>query len=288
MAKILLGIALAVLIATATLGYLTHENAVKLQGVLKDTKQTLATTRTNLAKKIVELKDMTDDRDAKVAEIKKKEEEIAIQKGQLDEVNNKLKTALEDLEKKTAEVVKLNEEIAKLTNPGGRPGDPKVNIEDLVKQMAELKDNYIKAQIEVAEARVNFDALNKKKKEVEDKMAALEKENQERIKGIMKMGTSGRILAVNSGWNFVVLSIGDKQGAVINATMLVVRGGEPIAKVRISSVEPSTSIADILPGSVRRGLTVQPGDNVVFEGRNPTNAARPPAAAEGQPPLPQH
>ena len=71
----------------------------------------------------------------------------------------------------------------------------------------------------------------------------------------------------------------------MNATMLVVRGGEPIAKVRISSVEAATSIADILPGSVRRGVTVQPGDTVVFEGARSAGAAGQPAPG-AQPALP--
>ena len=100
---------------------------------------------------------------------------------------------------------------------------------------------------------------------------------------------------MNSGWNFVVLSVGDKQGVVINATLLVVRGNEPVARLRITSVEPSTSIADVLPGSVRRGVTVQPGDTVIFEGGRPRRhpsrrrqaAAAVPRRAAGRQPLPE-
>ena len=286
MVKILLGIALAVMVATAALGFLAHDNAVKLQGVLKDTKQNLKTTTTNLANTKTKLEKTEGELTAANDEIKKKGEEIAMQKGMIDEINNKLKIASEDLEKKTKDVADLNKKIEDLIGKG--PGGEVVNVEQLKKQMDELKTNFNKAQTEAAEARALVESLTKQKKEVEDKLAILEQYKKSRELGLMRMGTSGRILAVNSGWNFVVLSIGDKQGAVMNATMLVVRGGEPIAKVRISSVEPSTSIADILPGSVRRGVTVQPGDNVVFEGRNPAAAALPPAAAGGQPPLPQH
>jgi len=72
-----------------------------------------------------------------------------------------------------------------------------------------------------------------------------------------------------------------------------VRGNEPVARLRVTSVEPSTSIADVLPGSVRRGVSVQPGDTVIFEGgREPTDqpaskpAAEAPAPAATVPPLP--
>ena len=64
---------------------------------------------------------------------------------------------------------------------------------------------------------------------------------------------------------------------MINAPLLVVRGNEPIARLRVTSVEPSTSIADVLPGSVRRGMTVQPGDTVIFEGHAVSQCTRRPS-----------
>ena len=82
----------------------------------------------------------------------------------------------------------------------------------------------------------------------------------------MRNGLEGRILAVNSSWNFVVLSLGDRNGVVNNAEMLIKRGAQLIGKVRITSVEPSTSIADIVANSIRPGLAVQPGDNVIYMG----------------------
>jgi hypothetical protein len=83
---------------------------------------------------------------------------------------------------------------------------------------------------------------------------------------VLRNGLEGEVLAVNQGWNFVVLSIGDRQGAVANAEMILERDGSQIGKVRITSVEPSTSVADIIPGSLARGVRVQPGDRVIFPG----------------------
>jgi hypothetical protein len=106
-------------------------------------------------------------------------------------------------------------------------------------------------------------------KDAESKTSAAEQKIKMMQAGAVRAGLQGRILAVNTGWNFVVLSVGDKQGVVVNAPLLVVRGNEPIARLRITSVEPSTSIADVIPSSVRRGTTVQAGDTVIFEGRTP-------------------
>jgi hypothetical protein len=60
---------------------------------------------------------------------------------------------------------------------------------------------------------------------------------------------------------------------VNNAELLISRGGQLIGKVRITSVEPSTSVADIVVNSVRTGLTVQPGDTVIYRGPEDSTSA---------------
>jgi len=81
----------------------------------------------------------------------------------------------------------------------------------------------------------------------------------------MREGLEGRVLAVNPAWNFVVLSIGDKSGVVNNSELLVKRGGQLLGKVRVTAVEPSTSIADIVANSMPAGVSVQPGDSVIYQ-----------------------
>jgi hypothetical protein len=71
---------------------------------------------------------------------------------------------------------------------------------------------------------------------------------------------------VNQAYNFVVLGIGERQGVVRDAELLVMRNGAFIGKIRISSVEPTTSIGDIISNSLARGVQVQPGDTVIYAG----------------------
>ena len=92
-----------------------------------------------------------------------------------------------------------------------------------------------------------------------------QKDRQDRALKVVKKGLEGRILAVNPAWNFVVLNLGDKNGVVNNTELLVKRGTQLLGKVRITSVEPSTSIADIVANSVPQGATISPGDNVIFQ-----------------------
>ena len=150
-------------------------------------------------------------------------------------------------------------------------------IDDLKKKLAEAssakpaQDPAMEAKVaEAVKAAAEKDQIAKtlqaKAEEAEHKAAALEAENTRRAAGLAKPGLEGKVLAVNPAWNFVVLNIGDKQGVVAGAALIVKRGGNMVAKLRVSSVEPSTSIADIQGAGTGRSFTVQAGDVVIFPG----------------------
>ena len=83
-----------------------------------------------------------------------------------------------------------------------------------------------------------------------------------------RAGVHGSVLAYNQAYNFVVLNLGARNGVEPNSEMLVLRDGTLIGKIRISSVEPTTAIGDIITGSLGRGVQVQPGDTVVYAGKS--------------------
>jgi hypothetical protein len=164
-------------------------------------------------------------------------------------------------------------------------------VDQLKAQLAEATTQKDNAAKEVMEQKALYEAAVAKGEKDKVELADLKKKEDIREKQIGLKGLQGRILAVNSGWNFVVLSVGDKQGVSVNAPLLVVRGNQPIAKLKITSVEPTTSIADVLPGTVPRGVSVQPGDTVIFQGRtaavtpeNPKSSDAP-ASAPVLPPI---
>jgi DNA repair exonuclease SbcCD ATPase subunit len=285
MAKILLGIALAALLATATLALIAKGNAKKLQDDLAETRTKLAKTESILASTKKNLEKTKDDLDAANVKIEEKDKEIANLKGQMDALNTKIAEAATAMEAKTVAMDTLQKEFDAyklLKEKGVLPGQPEGKSPIVLALEADLT----RAQAELAESKALVDTLNANKKALEDKMLVLEQYKKRKETEQMRIGVSGRVLAINGGWNFAVISIGDKQGAAMNNTMLVVRDGTPIGKVRITTVEANTSIADILPGSLARGVTIQPGDKVIYEGRTPatgTAPAGPRAIAPGLP-----
>ncbi len=75
-------------------------------------------------------------------------------------------------------------------------------------------------------------------------------------------GVSGKVLAVDPKYDFVVLNVGGNQGVVENGRLLVNRNGKLVAKVRVTKVEPNRSIANILPDW--KQADVMEGDQVIY------------------------
>ena len=132
-------------------------------------------------------------------------------------------------------------------------------------------------QAQLAEAKKQLEAAEKEKILLTDKMKVLAEPSppplvetaKPRRPGVGRdPGIRGSVLAVNQAYNFVVLSLGGRQGVEPNSEMLVLRGGSFIGKIRISSVEPATAIGDIITSSLARGVQVQPGDIVIYGGSN--------------------
>jgi hypothetical protein len=81
---------------------------------------------------------------------------------------------------------------------------------------------------------------------------------------VLPPGTKGTVIAVDPKYDFVVLNIGGNQGVLENAKMLVARNGKLVGKVKITSVEPNRSIANVLPDWKQDENGVMEGDQVIF------------------------
>jgi hypothetical protein len=89
----------------------------------------------------------------------------------------------------------------------------------------------------------------------------------------------GKVLVTDPKWNFVVVNVGQEQGALERAELLVNRDGRLVAKVVIRSVQKDRSVANVLPGwqlgEVMEGDQVIPAHPEVKETTNITEAPVP-------------
>jgi hypothetical protein len=85
-------------------------------------------------------------------------------------------------------------------------------------------------------------------------------QNSEEV--LLPTGLRGKVVAVDPKFNFVVLNIGEDQGAKQRGVLMVDRDGKLLGKVRITSVTKDECVANILP-DWKRG-NIMEGDEVLY------------------------
>jgi hypothetical protein len=262
MARIFLCISLIISIGTCYLSFLTKGKVSVLQADLGSARSGLSTATASLKDVKGKLQQTEEKLTATTATIEEKEKEIAAQKADNEKIAKDLVEASNLAKQKTEEMAAVNGELGKLKEKLGA-GNP----EELVSNIEQLKGEMEKAKLELAEASQARTTMEQQKRDSDEKLAAAQKSIEDYKSQYTRPGLTGKIMAYNPGWNFVVVNLGDKQGMKANAQLLVMRGSQTVAKVKVTNVEPASSIADIIPGSLSKSGPVQPGDAVIFEGR---------------------
>lgn len=185
------------------------------------------------------------DLDATRTELANTKTELEGTKNDLAAAQQKIVDLNDTIEKKNVELVEANGRIVQLEQD---KNGLQLQIDDLNNQLLKSEDEM---------------------RDLQDKIATLEKvikdlEAKEGTPGMARIpvGTMGRVLVVNPDWNFVVLDIGSDQGLVPNAEMLVHRKDQLIGKVRISAVEKTLAIAEILGDWTKQ--PINEGDYVLY------------------------
>ena len=209
------------------------KRANKLQGDLKTTQAKLAETEKNLEQTQTELVAAKTQADS--------------EKKRADDLNQKLLTTTE--ERNTAQ-----QELAAWKATGTTPD-----------QIQNLVTGYKKAQDYIGVIEEEKKVLQKETMRLKNELAKFLDPDAEPP---MPAGLNGRVVVVDPKYDFVVLNIGEKQGVVQNGVLLVSRdtanGAKLVAKVRVTSVSPDRSIANIINGW--KLDDVNEGDMVLYGG----------------------
>jgi myosin heavy subunit len=106
---------------------------------------------------------------------------------------------------------------------------------------------------ELAETKQANEALSEEKKVMVRQNAFLQNElnkyqpEKAEQRTPLPPGLKGKVIAVDPKWDFVVLDIGSNQGVLERGELLVNREGKLVAKVRVTSVEASRCVANVIP-----------------------------------------
>lgn len=183
-----------------------------------------------------------------LTEQKAKNQELALQADKLSKDLESTKSSLESTNSK----LKITSEQLQVFQDGLKGKKP----DELFQEINDLSE-----KVKVAEGEQKILTAAKDKSEAELKKL---REQVEMTKpgGTKSMSLSGRVLAVNPTWNFVILDLGKNDQVVEGLNMVVYRGEKMIGKIKTVTVDAQTSVADVLPGTPATAIEV--GDQVVY------------------------
>ncbi|HXS67743.1 MAG TPA: hypothetical protein VN761_02800 [Candidatus Polarisedimenticolia bacterium] len=208
---------------------------------------------------------------------------IATTRAERDDYHHKLDDTTAKLHKTTTDLTKATNELAQvkveLTNTKKERDTAVAAVTDLKKQIASLQSNLDKDDKDLTDAKIELDkyhsafktpqealSASKDVKAMEDRVAAIEDEKKilqrqnTRLQARLDIyehpdrpvplpaNLVGKILVADPKWDFVVLNVGEDQGAVERGEMLVNRDGKLVAKIKITSVQKDRCIANVMPG----------------------------------------
>jgi FtsZ-interacting cell division protein ZipA len=245
--KVLLYVALVGAIAALVCGYLVIQKSGSAQSTIEETKTQLTAAEKQEAKdkqaadeaNDAASKAQTEATEAKAAADAANDKLTAAQK-EHDDLNTALTAAKAEADKAKADLAHVNDVL------GMSPEDAKA-------AMAKAQSDLAAANSQV---KIFQDQLADSQKQIADLQDAV---NREKV-GTMPPGISGKITFVNRAWNFVVLNVGLSNGVVPNGELIVYRGRNFLGKVKVTSAESGTAVADILPNAK---ADIQVGDDVL-------------------------
>lgn len=177
--------------------------------------------------------------------------------GEFERTRDEIAGLLEEAEAEQAEVDKVVASFEKLF--------PDTELDDVPRIHQELVDKQKKltAEVEAQEdikSRLESDVAKNKADivRVSGKIA----ESKARVAANTFQAT---VTAVDNNWDMVSIGAGERSGLSIESRLLVMRGGRLLGKLDVSKVGANTAIADVVPKSLRPGVMLQPGDQVILE-----------------------
>ena len=252
MSKILTSIAIAITLAAAVFGYLNHqryEAVVAEKNKMTNQQQQLSAMLTT--------------------EVTTTKQELALELVESAKIKNNLLMAQQLQQTTMNNLAVVQKQLADKTAEGMRQKN------DLLAKDATIQNlqQQLQQQQESATASSKTSGAKKELQETLSKLKAAQAEIQEfkqreldHKKKLSNGALEGKVLALNPTWKFIVINLGDQNGVINGSEMVIKRDTQIIARVKVTSVEPLTCIADIIPESILAGFAIQAGDVVIYTG----------------------
>lgn len=253
MATNIFGILTAIVLALAA--YVAHKNQVKYQEEIANTrteKDKLKASQDRFERARVKLADTIAERNGVDEENTKLTADEAAQRKTNEETKAKI-------ESNTAKVNSNKQKLDEIREKTAKVGD----IRELASKMSVLRSEIEELNQAISTTESKQRDLEAQNTQADSQLAALRKKSEIMSSGQSLPSLKTRIRTIYPTWGFVTLADGNSAGVVANSSLDVVRDGNVIAKLLVSTVESGTASASIVPDSIAADTTLMVGDSVV-------------------------
>ena len=200
------------------------------------------------------LKDAEEDKDGYLAKNEEMKEKLGLANDNYGEAKKAVDSLQEAHKVKEAQIAEESQTLAGLKNPG-----------ELVPLIKRMQSQMLEAEDGIATQEAGLANLTRQEQDSKVRMESLRQAVNDYTTGSSLVGLKTRINSIYRNWGFVILAGGDRQGVVSGSTLDVMRAGEVIGKLKVTSVETGRAAADIILDSVAEGTILRAGDIVVAE-----------------------
>ena len=177
--------------------------------------------------------------------------------GEFERTLEEISGLLEEANGQEAEVTGVVESLKSLFPDVELEAVPKI-YDDLVAQEKKLTADFeseetVKKRLEEDVAKNLAEIVRLEEKITESKNRVASNTFQATVTG------------VDPDWDYVVIGAGSQAGLDSDSRLLVQRDGRLLGKLSVTKIEGNRTLADIVPGSMRPGVVLQRGDQVILE-----------------------
>jgi len=188
-------------------------------------------------------------------EIGNKEDDKRLRTRELDKMT-------ENISAQEKQITKTNDLIKKIEEAFG---EFNVTIDQVPQFIRKLKKDLKDKENELEILRTNVDGATNTLDKNNAKIDEFNTAQGERVKRLGANLHKYPVTAVDSDWGFIVARVEESAELAIDETLIVVRGGQMIGRVRISALEKGKVIADIDYDSLQGGKHIHAGDKLILE-----------------------
>lgn len=191
-------------------------------------------------------------------------------KDQRDDTSAQMSVMSNTLSRQDSEIMKLRGAVEKATIEKKEldlltEGVGAGSVEELEKNVQAQKDALANRQNEKQSVMVELETKQKEVAVIADQVRDLQQERVDTARNVALNGLEATVIAVNREWGFVMVNVGKGLGVTGDASLLVKRAGERIARLRITDISDEVLMSEVIEGSLAEGARVLPGDKVIFE-----------------------